>query len=111
MKVRLPIYKASLAGIMLMGSNSEALFSNSSYSETGNNGYHCQSGYQQKKISIHQQTDDIYTFTCRVSWQHNNGKEAVLWNSQRNIDSCEKNASAIAMRLKDRGWQCSSIRI
>jgi hypothetical protein len=111
MKVRLPLYTASLASIMLIGSNSEALFSNSPYSDTSNSGYHCRSGYQQKKVTVHQQEDDMYTLTCRVSWQHNSRKETVLWNSQRNMDNCKKNASAIVMRVKDRGWQCKSIWI
>jgi hypothetical protein len=111
MKARLPLYTVSFASIMFIGSNSEALFSDISYSDMGNSGYHCQSGYQQKKITVHQQADDIYTQTCRVSWQHNSEKEIILWNSQRNLQNCEKNASAIAMRLKDRGWQCKAIGI
>jgi hypothetical protein len=109
MRNRLPLYTASLAGVMLMGSNSEALFSQSSYPASMSDGYQCQSGYQHKKITVHQQTDEIYTLTCRVSWQSNNGQETILWDSQRNIHNCAKNAAAIAMRLKDRGWQCETI--
>ena len=41
----------------------------------------------------------------------NNEKETILWDSQRNINNCAKNAAAIAMRLKDRGWQCETIDI
>jgi len=111
MKSRLPLYTASLAGVMLIGSNSEALFSKSSYPTSASDGYHCQSGYQHKKITVHQQADEIYTLTCRVSWQGNNEKETILWDSQRNINNCAKNAAAIAMRLKDRGWQCETIDI
>lgn len=111
MKYRLPLYTASLAGIMLIGSNSEALFSNSSFPTSVRDGYHCQSGYQRKKITVHQQTDDIYTLTCRVSWQDNNGQETILWDSQRNMNNCEQKAAAIAARLEDRGWQCESIDI
>jgi len=109
MRAKYPLYITSFAGIMLIGPNSEAIFNNTNYFNNSNNGYHCQSGYQQKKITIYQQEDDIHTLTCRVSWQENGGEEKVLWNAQRNIMSCEKSASAIVMRLEDRGWQCKSL--
>lgn len=109
MAIKHPLYIASLASIIFIGPHSEALFTNIAYADLDHSGYHCQSGYQQKKVTIDYQQSIDNVSSCRVSWQHNQGEEKILWDNLRNTSTCENNAAAIALRLQDRGWQCQTM--
>ena len=111
MTIKHPFYTSCLAGIAFIGPHSEALFSyTSSSTSAAYSQYNCSLGYQQKRIMVKQPVETSPS-SCQVSWQQGNGKNKLLWDAQRNIGTCEKSAEAIALRLKDRGWQCQYSRL
>lgn len=107
MAIKHRLYTSCLAGVAFVGPHSEALLGdwpdpiNAAYSY-----YHCDLGFHQKKITVSQAYGSADHSSCRVSWQHNKEESMVLWDSQRNLHTCEASANAIALRLEDRGWQC-----
>lgn len=107
MTIKHPFYTSCLACIAFIVPHSEALFSYTpSPVDKKHSRYNCALGYQQKSITVSQPLESTQPSSCQVSWQHNEGKTIVLWDAQRTIDACKNSASAIALRLKDRGWQC-----
>lgn len=96
----------TLAGIMFIGPNSEALLSNASSYDMDYAGYHCSNGRHQSQINIIFEQHPVYITSCNVTYQKNQGKEKVLWTNQRSQQNCEINAKSMAIRLEDRGWQC-----
>ncbi|MGS2716760.1 hypothetical protein ACVBE9_01185 [Eionea flava] len=107
MTIKHPFYTSCLACITFIGPHSEALFSGTTLpTEKKHSRYYCELGYQQKNITVSQPLESAQPSSCQVSWQHNEEETIVLWDSQRTLDACKNSAAAIALRLKDRGWQC-----
>lgn len=101
-----PLSIFSVASIVLIGSNSEALLSNASSFDMNEAGYHCTSGQQSRRINITYHTHDLYLQSCKVNYQKNAQASKTLWSDQRNSVNCESKAELMALRLKDRGWEC-----
>lgn len=106
-----PLSLCALAGIMLIGLNSEALLSNTSSFDMDNPGYHCTSGQAYRQINITHQKHDLYINSCSVNYQKSAQDIKTLWHNQRNRFNCEAKASLMAQRLKDRGWECQAAGI
>lgn len=96
----------SVASILLIGSNSEALLSNTSSFDMDEAGYHCTSGQQLRRINITYHTHDLYLESCKVNYRKNTEASKTLWSDQRNSVNCENKAALMALRLEDRGWEC-----
>lgn len=101
-----PLLLLSVASIIFIGPNSEALLSNTSSFDMNNAGYHCTSGKQYRQINITYQPHDLYIKSCKVNYQKNSDQVKTLWSDQRNFINCEDKAESLALRLKDRGWKC-----
>ncbi|ODS25090.1 hypothetical protein AB835_00005 [Candidatus Endobugula sertula] len=98
----------TLAGVVFVGPNSEALLSNVSSFDMGYAGYHCTLQQKQREVNIIHHPHPLYVTVCDVTYQKNQQAPQTLWSDQRNASTCEKKAEAIAIRLKDRGWQCKT---
>jgi|GEM_PF-5032811 len=96
----------SLSTIMLIGPNSEALLSNTAFYDMNHHGYHCLKFQQKGQIFIIHEPHEVYNQVCSVSYKKNQERERILWQHQRNSETCEVRAKQMALRLKDRGWQC-----
>ena len=97
----------TLAGIVFIGPNSEALLSNTSSYDMDDAGYHCSLGPQQSQINIVYKKHPMYLTSCDVTYLRN-GKANTLWSNQRHQSTCETQAALLASRLVDRGWQCQT---
>ena len=106
------MYLLKLFGVLLLssiiGPYSQAILSNTAHTDMNYHGYQCHTGLQRQKIVIHYQKNSLYQTSCHVNTQKNSGTEQVLWSAKRNHDICYNNATALATRLIDGGWQCQS---
>ncbi len=97
-----------VAGISFIGPNTQALLSNAAFIDMDNAGFQCTLGYQKRQINIHYYQSQQHNIACDVSYQKNYQNKKKVWSAQRNHFLCEDKASSIALRLKDRGWQCQT---
>lgn len=68
--------------------------------------YFCTFGASTRTVNIHY-GDSIDGLPCEVTYKQQNHPLRTLLRAERNVMTCESKAKNMAVRLGDRGWNCS----